>query len=221
MLTSVSLETKPGEITAIVGRSGAGKTLTLRIAAGLDRPSHGRILWKERAHQFVPLYRLARSGLLFIPDRNFLEPTISIRTQLRMFQPTPDDASVGDIADQLQIRQHLDASPAVLSDGERRCAELAVALARSPATLIVDDPFRGIDPIEVDLVAGALQKLAARGTAVLMPGHTMNAIQRVANRVVWIVAGTSQQFLQPELAWTNAALWQELLGEGPRAARSG
>jgi len=98
------------------------------------------------------------------------------------------------------------------SPGERRRAEIALALVRNPVCLIVDEGFRGIDPIAVEAISSALRTLAQRGCAIVVSGHEMRAILPIADTITWVTAGTTYEFETAEKAVQDERFQREYLG---------
>jgi len=214
VLTAATLRAAVGRVTALIGRNGAGKTSLLRAGVGLQSTDHGTVRFFGVLHLRPRLARLARRGLFYLPARDILDPFVSVRQQVtavsRYFGgATPDEAlglvRLQDIADQ---------SPVTLSGGELRRAEIAVAVARRPRCLVADEPFRGLDPLDVELVGGGIRGLRQGGCAVVLTGHELTHVRALADTVVWCAAGTTRQFATAGEAWADAQLQQEFLGVG-------
>lgn len=212
ILTAASLRAPAGRITALVGRNGAGKTSLLRVAVGLQRPDHGRIRFVERIHQRPRLATLARAGLFYLPARAILDPFVPVGRQLAAVSDHFRGPGVEALAERLVLGERLDSPPAALSAGELRRSEIALACARRPVCLIADEPLRGIDPLDMELVAAALRQLADAGAAVVVTGHEFLPLRALADSVVWCVAGTTHEFPDAAGAWADAQLQRDLLG---------
>jgi ABC-type multidrug transport system ATPase subunit len=99
--------------------------------------------------------------------------------------------SVNGVVDLLRIGQCIDRKTHELSGGERRRAEVALALIRAPRCLVADEPLRGIDPNDRHVILGAMKELARSGCAVLLSGHEMADLLEVADAVTWVTSGTT------------------------------
>lgn len=212
VLVAASFRAAAGKITVIVGRNGAGKTSLLRAAVGLRRADHGIVRFGGRTYLAPRLSQLARAGLFFLPDRAILDPFVRLGDQLQVISQHFGTNCVASVAGLLGLLPHLHTPPRALSGGELRRSEVALAMVRQPMCLIGDEPFRGIDPKDIDLVAAALRQLASRGAAVVITGHELHVLRPLADAVVWCVAGTTHEFPDPGAAWGNAQLEQEFLG---------
>jgi ABC-type multidrug transport system ATPase subunit len=211
VLQSAYLEAKEGEITLVLGRNGEGKSTLLKIAAGCLRPDHGLVRYAGRIHTQAKLHHLAREGLFFLPDQPFLSSTFTIRKHMEILAAHVGAAEVGSAAQSLNVDDLLDRVPGSLSGGERKRTDLAFALARQPRCLLVDEPFRGIDPLDAEVVTRALLELTRNGCAVVITGHEVPTLFSAASNVVWIVAGTSHLLGSPDVARRNEQFRREYL----------
>ena len=211
MLSVARIEAHAGEITLVAGRNGAGKSTLLRIIAGDIPGDSGVVYFGGLPLANARLASLARRGLFFLPDRNILTPSLRIRTQLEAVAARFRTAAALQAAEVLGISTLLDNTPLEISQGELRRAELALALTRKPSCLIADEPLRGIDPKDADHLLGTLRTLSSTGCAVILSGHEMDPLMSVADRVVWVTAGTTHDLGNPETAQRNDHFRKEYL----------
>lgn len=191
ILKAASVWGTPGKITALFGRNGCGKSTLLKIGAGVLRADHGVVHFDGRAYLRPRLPELARRGLFYLPDRDLLSRRLTIGEQLRAVELRFGGARVTEIAERLGIVPVLNRTGVDLSGGERRRAEIAAAWIRAPRCLLADEPFAGINPRDVEVVAAALRELAREGCAIIMTGHEVRQVLDVADEVVWMTAGTT------------------------------
>ena len=195
VLTSATLRAYPGAVTALLGRNGAGKSTLLQILVGLLEPDNGTVRVDGSGQLRVSLSNLARRGVFFVPARDLLLPSLTIEQQMCTARDRfGGTADLAQIATQLGIADRLRAKPPTLSGGERRRAELAVALARNPAVLIADEPLRGITPLDAEAIMGALRTCAAQGGAVIVTGHELPLLLPHVDRVTWCHKGFTRDF---------------------------
>ena len=116
------------------------------------------------------------------------------------------------VAERMGIAHLMRQRPFQISSGERRRAELALALLRGPRCLLADEPFAGITPADRAAVAGALRELAGQGSAVVVTGHDITDLLAVADNVTWMVAGTTHQLGTAEEARGHDQFVREYLG---------
>jgi ABC-type multidrug transport system ATPase subunit len=196
VLSGVYFQAAAGEVTALLGRNGAGKSTLLKIAAGWVRADHGFVEFLGRRHLRPRAAALAREGLFLLPvDRSPLVPRSTLAQHLDALEARfgrGEATARAGVLERLGIA-HLEHAPtAALSGGERRRAELALALLRRPRCLLADEPFRGIDPHDAEVVQGALTALAGEGCAVVLTGHEMTWMLGVGDVFVWVRDGSAE-----------------------------
>lgn len=218
VLASAGLWAEPGTITVLLGRNGSGKTTLIKIAAGWMRPDFGVVIFGDRRFTRPRLSTLARLGLFYLPDRDLLVPTHTLRRHFEAVRHHFPGASVEEAAERLAVQPFLDRKPASLSGGERRRAELAVALARKPLCLLADEPFRELMPTEARSIAAALRRLADDGCAVVVAGQEAETLLGLADVVIWQTAGTAHHLGPPDEARRHPVFQREYLG--PRLGAS-
>jgi ABC-type multidrug transport system ATPase subunit len=196
VLTSAYCQAAAGTVTALVGRNGAGKSTLLKILAGWLAPDHGFVEFCGRRYLRPRASRLALAGLFYLPvDRSILSPPFTLGQHLDAMEKRFGSRDPGErraVLEQLGIAGLEASSTASLSGGERRRAELAIALLRRPVCLLADEPFLGLEPNVAEIVADALKLLAGQGTAVLFTGHEMTWTAECADQMVWVREGTTQ-----------------------------
>ncbi len=196
VLHAASLWATPSAVTYLVGRGGAGKSTMLRIATGAIAADSGYVRFDGTTCFRPRLHRLARRSLFYLPDRDLLSRRMTVRRQLaltrRLLGLSSGGVSETEAADQLGLTELVDRLPGALSEGERRRAELAMALVRNPRCLLADEPFRHLAPTDAEAVAGALRFLARQGCGIVITGHEVTWLFGVADRVTWCTSGTTQ-----------------------------
>ena len=200
VLTAASLRAEPGCVTALVGRNGIGKSTLMKIAAGWLRPDHGTVHFRGRAYDHAKLYRLAEEGLFYLPDRALLSPTFSVREHLDSVTRRWGREDTLEVVRFTELEAHLEQRPPTLSPGELRRAELAVALLRSPACLLADEPYRDLAPYDREKLTAILRRLAGAGCAVVITGHEVATLWEVSDRIVWCTDGTTYDLGSPAAA---------------------
>lgn len=202
----------PGRVTVLFGRNGSGKTTLIRGAMGLQWSDFGMVRYDGVSFLKPRLHILARQGLMYLPDRNFLSrrrtvgwhhEMLAIQSGRAVDRAAIEAMGVGDLLEQVEGR---------LSGGERRRAELSLVLARRPRCLIADEPLAGIAPADKEEVSAALRSLAHEGCAILVTGHDVNALMDLSDDVIWMVAGTTHWMGSPEAACAHDQFRREYLG---------
>lgn len=215
VLSSGHLEAHPGRVTFLAGRNGAGKTTLLEIAAGLVRPDEGTVRFAGREPSPPRLSEMAGGGLFYLPDRGILSPSFTLARHLRMVFLRMGGRPPSEVVQILELEQLLDRHPPEFSTGERRRAEVALALVRDPRCLIADEPLRGIDPKDTEVLLAVFGALASRGCAVVISGHDALDLMTIADEVTWVREGRSHSLGSPAVARLDERFRREYLEAGP------
>ena len=218
ILTAATLRAGVGEIVCLIGRNGCGKSTLLRVASGELSADQGTVFFNGTAYVRPRLPTLASRGLFFLPDRELFSPRRTTRAHLTMISRQFPGSSVADAVRVLSLESLLDRRCDSLSTGELRRAEVAGALVRAPSCLLADEPFRHIDPRDRAVIVEALILVAAQGCAVVVTGHDVEDLFRVASRVVWCTDGTTYELGTPSEAAENWRFGNTYLGAS-RVAR--
>jgi ABC-type multidrug transport system ATPase subunit len=220
VLSSAFLWAKPGSITALLGRNGAGKSTLLKIASGWITPDYGTVRFRGVTYTQPSLDRLACSGLFLLPaDRSLFSPSFTLRQHLGAVIATFGGAGLNAVTEQLGIADLLDRYPPSFSGGERRRAELAVALLRAPVCLLADEPFRGLAPTDAEVVMTAFRQLAEQGCGIVLTGHELTFVLGLADEVIWVNSGTTTLLGSSAQAEENWFFRREFLGTWQADAR--
>ena len=211
VLSAGSLRAEPGQVRVLFGRNGIGKSTLLKIAAGVVTADSGTVHVNGEALLRPSLPRLARAGVFYLPDHALLSPAFTLGEQLRFFERRFGARSAREAARLARVEEHLDERPQALSGGELRRAELALALARRPRCLLADEPFRGIAPIDHDVLSGIFRAMAAEGCAVVVTGHEVQALLALADHVTWCTSGTTYELGAREEALAHGVFKREYL----------
>jgi ABC-type multidrug transport system ATPase subunit len=187
----------------------------MKIAAGWMRPDHGTVHFRGRAYDHARLYRLAEEGLFYLPDRELLSPGFTVREHLDSVTRRWARENSAEVIRFTGLETHLEQRPHSLSQGERRRAELAVALLRSPACLLADEPYRDLAPYDREGLTAILRRFAEAGCAVVITGHEVATLWEVSDRVVWCTDGTTYDLGNPAAAAEDWRFRQGYLGLGP------
>jgi ABC-type multidrug transport system ATPase subunit len=189
ILEAAYVDALPGRITALVGRSGAGKTTLFEIVVGRRRSGAGQVRWNGEPIAQPSIVRLARRGLFYHPDRPWLARYLSAREHFALVGSEHDWRAS---AEALGVSDWLDRDVGLLSGGELRLTELAIGLALHPRVAMLDEPFRGLDPGHREAVARALRLLADQGAAVLFADHDFERVRETADRLFSLEQGRSR-----------------------------
>lgn len=211
VLTSARLVAQRGAITLVAGRNGSGKTTLLRIISGVESADFGVVRYGGQAIARPALYKLAWLGLFYLPDREILSPVRPLGDQLATMARRFKRTGIADAASGLGIVHLLDRKPRTFSGGELRRAEVGLAVVRQPSYLIADEPLRGLDPLDAEVVLTQLRTLADGGCTVVVSGHDAATLLPAANAVAWVTSGTTYMFDSPDAAMRNDSFRREYL----------
>ena len=212
VLSSASLRAVPGELRALLGRNGSGKSTLLRIAVGVSAPDGGSVFLEGRRLARASLPSLARWGLAWWPDEGLLSDAFTVARQLDFFARQFPGGDVDGAVERLRVRELLGRRPSALSGGERRRVDIAALLVRRPRVLVADEPYRGIAPLDAELLTAALRALATAGCAVIVTGHDAPTLLDAADHVTWCVSGTTHELGPPVRARRDDAFRRDYLG---------
>ena len=187
-LRDVSLTVPIGAVVALLGPNGAGKSTTLRTVSGVMRAERGTITYFGRPIERMPAYRIARMGLVHVPEGRGIFPSLSVRENLEMAATMAGGSDGGDpMAETTELfpvlgeRQRQLAGS--LSGGEQQMLALARAIIARPQLLMVDEISMGLAPIVVEHLFEALRRIAASGASLLLVEQYVEAALELADYV--------------------------------------
>ena len=188
IIHDISLELRRGEVVALLGPNGSGKTTTFYSIAGLTSSDGGQVKIDGMDVTTMPMYRRARMGLSYLPQETSifrgLNVEDNIKSILDISTPLKSErqAKLEKLLSDFRI-EHLRRTPALaLSGGERRRVEIARALATDPKYILLDEPFAGVDPISVDDVRNLVSELKSRSIGVLITDHNVRDTLKIVDR---------------------------------------
>ena len=196
VIRDVSMQLNRGEVVALLGPNGSGKTTTFYSIAGLVTPEGGQVLIDGRDVTALPMYRRARLGIGYLPQEVSIFRGLSVEDNiLAVLEIREGDRHkrrerLEELLSELSIT-HLRRAPALaLSGGERRRVEIARCLAADPKYLLLDEPFAGVDPIAVGEIRHLVQDLKSRGIGVLITDHNVRETLEIVDRAYILHDGT-------------------------------
>ncbi|MCS3443344.1 ABC transporter ATP-binding protein [Microbacterium phyllosphaerae] len=191
VLDDVSFEVAPGRLTGFVGGNGAGKTTTMRIVLGLLSADGGTVELDGKT-----LTSADRRLFGYMPEERGLYPKMKVLEQivylarLHGFSKTDAATRATALLTELGLEERLGDTIESLSLGNQQRAQIAASLVHDPEVLILDEPFSGLDPLAVDVVASVLQASAAKGASILFSSHQLDVVERLCDDLVILAAGT-------------------------------
>lgn len=224
----VSMDVRRGELHALIGPNGAGKTTLIHQIAGTLTPSSGDIIFNGEPVTHVPVQTRVRKGLArsfqitsILPAFSVLE-NVALAVQarsgssFRFFKPAASEQMLNDEAMQalaeVGLSDRASRRAGLLSHGEKRLLELALAIATQPQCLVLDEPLAGLGHDESDKATEMLRRLKARYTIVLVE-HDMDAVFSLADRVSVLVYGRIIATGTPAEIQRNAEVRKAYLGD--------
>jgi branched-chain amino acid transport system ATP-binding protein len=187
VLHGVAFEVQPGEIVALLGRNGSGRSTTAKAIMGMVECS-GTVNWKGRPLLGLKPYEIAHRGLGYVPENRDIFPKLTVHQNLMLGQKGRGKGSRWQFDDiyqmfpRLKERQHTEAG--VLSGGEQQMLTLCRTLMGNPDLIIIDEPTEGLAPKIVELVGQYLQTLKAKGIGVLLIEQKLTIAMVVSDRVL-------------------------------------
>lgn len=184
----VDLRVGRGELFALLGTNGAGKTSTVELVEGLARPSEGSI--RVLGHDPHTERRLVRHRTGVVLQNSGFPPSLSVAEMARLWHGTLSHPAPADEAlDAVGLADRADVETAKLSGGERRRLDIALAIMGRPEVLVLDEPTTGLDPESRRTIWALVQGLVAQGTAVLLTTHYLEEAEQLADRIAIMHAG--------------------------------
>ena len=186
-LRDVSVDVRPGCVTAVLGPNGSGKTTLIRMLLGLVRPDSGSIENDGRRLDGDCSYRAA---IGYMPQAAHFPENLTGREILDMLvhlrgNPTPDRSLISE----LELEPELDKPVRVLSGGNRQKVSAAAAFLFDPAIVILDEPTAGLDPIASGVLKDRITRARAAGRTVIVTSHVLSEVEQLADDVVLLVDG--------------------------------
>ncbi len=210
VIRDVSMHLNRGEVVALLGPNGSGKTTCFYSIAGLVTPEGGQVIIDGQDVTMLPMYRRARMGIGYLPQEVSIFRGLSVEDNILAVLEIrePDRHKRRERLEELLSEfsiTHLRRTPALaLSGGERRRAEIARCLAAEPKYLLLDEPFAGVDPIAVGEIRHLVSDLKSRGIGVLITDHNVRETLEIVDRAYILhdgkvlMSGTTDEVIRDE-----------------------
>ena len=214
VLHGVGFEVRPGEIVALLGRNGSGRSTTAKAVMGLVH-SEGIIAWKGQNIHGRKAYEIAHRGIGYVPESRDVFPKLTVHQNLLLGQKQADKPSRWSFDDmyamfpRLKERQHTEAG--VMSGGEQQMLTLCRTLMGDPDLIMIDEPTEGLAPKIVELVAEYLKQLKERGVSVLLIEQKLTIAMQISDRVLVMGHGSIVFDGTPDQLRADAATRKEWL----------
>ncbi|SDF22163.1 LPS export ABC transporter ATP-binding protein [Sulfitobacter delicatus] len=222
VIRDFSMHLDRGEVVALLGPNGSGKTTTFYSVAGLVTPEGGRVTVDGKDVTTLPMYRRAQLGIGYLPQEMSIfrglsvEDNISAILDIRVKHSHQRRERLEELLTEFSI-EHLRRAPALaLSGGERRRVEIARCLAADPKYLLLDEPFAGVDPISVGDIRHLVADLKTRGIGVLITDHNVRETLEIVDRAYILHEGKVLMSGTPEEVVQNENVRRVYLGDNFR-----
>jgi branched-chain amino acid transport system ATP-binding protein len=214
VLHGVSFEVAKGEIVALLGRNGSGRSTTAKAIMGLV-DCQGRVDWNGQTIQGKKAYEIAHLGLGYVPENRDIFPKLTVHQNLQLGQKRSGQNGRWSFDDmyamfpRLKEREHTEAG--VLSGGEQQMLTLCRTLMGDPDLIIIDEPTEGLAPKIVELVGQYLEELKNRGISVLLIEQKLTIAMKISDRALVMGHGSIVFEGTPEALRENTYIRKEWL----------
>lgn len=194
ILQDLSFSVGRGEVVALLGRNGAGKSTTMKSIIQIVRPRSGSVTLAGRELVGQPSYRVARSGIGYVPEDRRIFTALTVLENLEVGrQPRRDGAPVWTVDALFELFPNLyerrNRLGKAMSGGEQQMLTIARTLMGNPSLLLLDEPSEGIAPVIVEQMAHAILRLKAQGLTVMISEQNLHFARVVADRAIIIESG--------------------------------
>ena len=222
-LHGVSLGVRQGEIVAILGANGAGKSTTLRALSGLLRPSSGAIRFEGEALHLLPAHRIVARGIAQVPEGRRIFGTLTVLENLNLGAFAADDAALtertrGWIHELFPVLRDRGRQLAgTLSGGEQQMLAIGRALMANPRVLLLDEPSLGLAPILVKTIFQTIRQINESGVTIVLVEQNARAALKLAHRGYVMEVGNVALEDSAEALLSDPKVQHAYLGGGPSA----
>lgn len=195
VVNGISINARCGECVGLLGPNGAGKTTTFYMVVGLVRPNAGTVRFRGQDITHMPVYKRARIGLGYLAQEPSIFRRLSVEDNVLAILETvklskaEKQARLDELLTSLGLTKVAKQPAYTLSGGERRKLEIARALVRKPAILMLDEPFAGVDPLAVDDIQNIVRGLKAQGLGVIITDHNVRETLDIVDRAYIVFEG--------------------------------
>jgi ABC-type uncharacterized transport system, ATPase component len=190
VIENLDLSIPEGEVFGFLGPNGAGKTTTMRMILDIIRPDSGQITWQDKA---VSLTTARSFG--YLPEERGLYPKMMVADQLNFFarlrglSKSEAEKRIGYWSERFQIGELIKKKANELSKGNQQKIQFILAILHQPDLLILDEPFSGLDPVNVEMLKTAFRDLSKEGRTILFSSHRMEHIEELCDSLCIIKTG--------------------------------
>lgn len=194
ILSDVSLEVGRGEVLALLGRNGAGKSTTLKSVMGIVRPASGEIFFEGVRIDRLPIHRICRLGLGYVPEERRIFTELTVLENLEVGRRPPREGAPTWTPEKLfalfpNLAELRHRPGGRMSGGEQQMLTIARTLMGNPSLILLDEPSEGLSPKIVEEMAGTISGLKKEGLAVLLSEQNLHFATLLADRATIIEKG--------------------------------
>ena len=194
IIKGVSIEVETGEVVGLLGPNGAGKTTTFYLICGLLTPDEGEVKLDDKNITKFPLHKKARLGIGYLPQESSVFRDLSVEDNLYIvaeehYKGEEKDKIVEDLLEKFNIEPIRKRKGIMLSGGERRRVEIARALVPKPKFLFLDEPFAGVDPVNVNDIKNLVKFLSRENIGVIITDHNVRETLSICDRAYVLKSG--------------------------------
>jgi lipopolysaccharide export system ATP-binding protein len=219
VVDNVSVRVEQGEVVGLLGPNGAGKTTSFYITVGLITPESGTVLLDSEPITHLPMYQRARRGISYLPQEPSVFRKLSVEDNIMAILQTLRISGrerrerMSNLISDLGLETVRHSKGYMLSGGERRRVEIARSLVLRPDFILLDEPFSGIDPIQVLELQRIISDLKNRGIGVLVTDHNVRETLAVTDRAYIISNGRIFRAGSPDSLSRDPEVRRIYLGE--------
>ncbi len=195
VVNGMNVKCSCGEIVGILGPNGAGKTTTFYMVVGLVKPDSGKVVFRGEDITSLPVYKRARKGIGYLAQEASVFRKLSVWDNVMSILETMPltrkerAARAEELLTPFDLMKVAKQPAYTLSGGERRKLEIARALVRNPAILMLDEPFAGVDPLSVGEIQDIVRRLAESGLGIIITDHNVRETLSVVHRAYLVYNG--------------------------------
>ena len=221
-LFGIDLHVRKGEVVALMGRNGAGKSTTFKALMGLMPRRSGQVRWMGQSIASAQAYEIARSGMGYVPENRRLFTDLTVLENLEVARqaqrqwPDGSAAHAWTVDGLFELFPNLAAMPhrkaGQMSGGEQKMLSVARSLMGNPYLVLLDEPSEGVAPVIVEQMAKMVIRLKTQGLSVLLSEQNLHFARSVADRAVVLEKGVVRYDGSMEELGRDTALAQQYLG---------
>ncbi len=188
VLFGITFEVGQGEVVALIGRNGVGKTTTMRSVIGLTPPGQGEVRWGGRTITGLPTHRISKLGIGFVPEDRRIFPDLTVWENLDIARRPPANGAEAWDEDRVyelfpDLAEIRDRRGGVLSGGQQQMLTIARSLMGNPTLLLLDEPSEGLAPLVVESLRQTIGRLRDTGLSILLAEQNLEFVLALADRL--------------------------------------